>query len=75
MTKEDLLKHTMDLSLRVIKLVRHLPALVRPEQLASLKEECTELLSIFVASTKTARDNLQITNLKSGNKSKIVNRK
>lgn len=127
MTKEDLIKRTMNFAIRIVKMTDHLPKnemagtlanqilrsatsvganyraacrskskkdfinklkiveeemdetiywisligeceLIKPEKLSQLKVEANELLAIFVASLKTAKENLRITIAKSTNK-------
>jgi len=127
MTKEDLIKRTMNFAIRIVKMIDHLPKnemggtladqilrsatsvganyraacrskskkdfinklkiveeemdetiywislieeceLIKPEKLSQLKVESNELLAIFVASLKTAKENLRITIAKSTNK-------
>ena len=128
MTKEDLIKRTMDYAIRIVRMTDHLPKnetgrvlagqilrsassvganyrsacrskskkdfinklkiveeemdetqywlslieeceLIRPEKLGPLKAEGNELVSIFVSSLKTAKENLRITISRSTNKS------
>jgi four helix bundle protein len=127
MTKEDLIKRTMNFAIRIVKMTDHLPKnelggtladqilrsatsvganyraacrskskkdfinklkiveeemdetiywislieeceLIKPEKMSQLKVEANELLAIFVASLKTAKENLRITIAKSTNK-------